>query len=146
MNNSYVVIDDFLEDSDLELLNNYIDNIQSNQSVLNNPDLSKRIYKYKFNSIGVLELSEYITISKNNKPIAKHKDNRLSRSITHKILIYLNSVPNGGTYFYIDGKEVLVENKRNRLILFNIDIEHSSQQFSSEHLKKTIGFRPIMSL
>ena len=97
----------------------------------------------KFKELGVFGLSDDITISKNNKPIPKHKDNKVSGE-THKILIYLNTVNNGGgTYFYIDGKEILVENKINRLVLFDINIEHKGQEFSSDYIKKTIGFRTI---
>ena len=42
-----------------------------------------------------------------------------------------------------DGKEILVENKINRLVLFDINIEHKGQEFSSDYIKKTIGFRTI---
>ena len=97
-------------------------------------------YVDKFKELGILGISDDITISKNNKPIPKHRDTKVSGE-THKILIYLNNV--SGTYFYIDGKEILVENKVNRLVLFDINIEHKGQEFSCDYIKKTIGFRTI---
>ena len=147
MKEAYKVIDNFLSIEDLEMLSEYVENNGSAQSRYKSKDIANNIYtKYvdKFKELGILGLSDEITISKNNKPIPKHTDNKVSGE-THKILIYLNNVNNGGgTYFYIDGKEILVENKINRLVLFDINIEHKGQEFSCEYIKKTIGFRTIL--
>ena len=143
MKEAYKVMDDFLSIEDLELLSEYVDNNGSVQSRYKSKDIANYIHtKYvdKFKELDVFGLSDDITISKNNKPIPKHKDNIISGE-THKILIYLNNVNDGGTYFYIDGKEILVENKVNRLVVFDINIEHKGQAFSSDCIKKTIGFR-----
>ena len=144
MKEPYKVIDNFLSIEDLEMLLEYVDNNGSAQSRYKSKDIANYIYTNyvdKFNELGILGLNDEITISKNNKPIPKHRDNKVSGE-THKILIYLNNVNNGGgTYFYIDGKEILVENKENRLVLFDINIEHKGQEFSSDYIKKTIGFR-----
>ena len=143
MKEAYKVIDDFLSIEDLEMLSEYVDNNGSVQSRYKSKDIANYIhtnYVDKFKELDVFGLSDDITISKNNKPISKHKDNIISGE-THKILIYLNNVNDGGTYFYIDGKEILVENKVNRLVVFDINIEHKGQAFSSDCIKKTIGFR-----
>jgi hypothetical protein len=146
MKEAYQVIDNFLSIEDLEMLSEYVDNNGSAQSRYKSKDIANNIYtKYvdKFKELGILGLSDEITISKNNKPITKHRDNKVCGE-THKILIYLNNVNNGGgTYFYIDGKEILVENKINRLVLFDINIEHKGQEFSRDYIKKTIGFRTL---
>ncbi len=139
------VIDNFLSIEDLEMLSEYVENNGSVQSRYKSKDIANYVYTNyvdKFKELGVLGLSDEITISKNNKPIPKHKDNKVSGE-THKILIYLNTVNNGGTYFYIDDKEILVENKVNRLVLFDINIEHKGQEFSRDYIKKTIGFRTL---
>ena len=146
MKEPYQVIDNFLSIEDLEMLLEYVENNGSAQSRFKSKDTANYMYtKYEdtFKEFGILGLNDEITISNNNKPIPKHKDNKISGE-THKILIYLNNVNNGGgTYFYIDGKEILVENKVNRLVLFDINIEHKGQEFSRDYIKKTIGFRPI---
>ena len=109
MKEAYKVIDNFLSIEDLEMLSDYVDNNGSAQSRYKSKDIANNIYTKnvdKFKELGILGLSDEITISKNNKPIPKHKDNKVSEE-THKILIYLNNVNNGGgTYFYIDGKEL----------------------------------------
>lgn len=144
MKEPYKVIDNFLSIEDLEMLSEYVDNNGSAQSRYKSKDIANYVYTNyvdKFNEFGIFGLSDEITISKNNKPIPRHRDNKVSEE-THKILIYLNNVNNGGgTYFYIGGKEILVENKENRLVLFDINIEHKGQEFSSDYIKKTIGFR-----
>jgi len=146
MKEPYKIIDNFLSIEDLEMLLEYVENNGSAQSRFKSKDTANYMYtKYEdtFKEFGILGLNDEITISNNNKPIPKHKDNKISGE-THKILIYLNNVNNGGgTYFYIDGKEILVENKVNRLVLFDINIEHKGQEFSRDCKKKTIGFRPI---
>jgi hypothetical protein len=147
MKEAYQVIDNFLSIEDLEMLSEYVDNNGSAQSRYKSKDIANNIYTNyvdKFKELGIFGLSDEITISKNNKPIPKHRDNKVCGE-THKILIYLNNVNNGGgTYFYIDGKEILVENKVNRLVLFDINIEHKGQEFSSDYIKKTIGFRTTL--
>jgi hypothetical protein len=146
MKEPYKIIDNFLSIEDLEMLLEYVENNGSAQSRFKSKDTANYMYtKYEdtFKELGILGLNDEITISNNNKPIPKHKDSKISGE-THKILIYLNNVNNGGgTYFYIDGKEILVENKVNRLVLFDINIEHKGQEFSRDCKKKTIGFRPI---
>ena len=146
MKEPYKVIDNFLSIEDLKMLSEYVDNNGSTQSRYKSKDIANYIYTNyadTLKELGVFGLSDDITISKNNKPIPKHRDDKVSGE-THKILIYLNDVNNGGgTYFYIDGKEFLVENKVNRLVLFDINIEHKGQEFSRDCIKKTIGFRAL---
>jgi len=143
----YKVVDDFLSEEYLNMLHDYVDSNSSTQSIVVDNELSSKIYNShidKFNDLGIVGLSDHITISKGIIPIAKHKDNVICGE-THKILIYLNNIPNGGTYFDIGGKEELIENRVNRLVLFDIKIAHRSQEFSRDYIKKTIGFRPTMS-
>jgi hypothetical protein len=62
------------------------------------------------------------------------------------MFIYLNEVPNGGTIFFDGADEQLVENKLNRLVIFNIGLYHKSQNFlvgDNTFNKKLIGFRII---
>jgi hypothetical protein len=72
----------------------------------------------------------------------------------YKILIYLNNVENGGTIFYegekgrTKEKVHVVKNQRNRLVLFDINLEHESEKFRTKVVvdiprKKAIGFRLI---
>ena len=124
MKEPYKVIDNFLSIEDLEMLSEYVDNNDSAQSRYKSKDITNYIYtnyEDKFKELGIFGLSDDITISKNNKPIPKHRDNKVSGE-THKILIYLNNV-------------------NNRLVIFDINIEHKGQEFSCDYIKKTIGFR-----
>ena len=82
----------FLSIEDLEMLSEYVDNNGSAQSRYKSKDIANYIYNNyvdKFQELGVFGLSDEITISNNNKPIPKHKDNKVSGE-THKILIYLH--------------------------------------------------------
>ena len=70
-----------------------------------------------------------------------------SPSLTEqKILIYLNNVEKGGTIFYgCGGGEEKIANKKNRCVIFDMDIEHESEKFDGgvkrDVKKKAIGFR-----
>ena len=81
--------------------------------------------------------------TKNKRSLGKHKDSITLYKEKYKILIYLNEVINGGTIFYIDSSTQLVENKKNRLVIFDINLPHESQKFNGEQEKIAIGFRLI---
>lgn len=110
------------------------------------------LYKYKKFKKKFIEMNpnfiglyENITVPFSKKPIRKHKDLNIHNE-KFKIVIYLNEVENGGTIFFIGDEKKLIENKKNRLICFDIDLYHESQDFSinkGKVSKLTIGFRPI---
>lgn len=81
-----------------------------------------------------------ITLTNSIKPISKHQDRKRNNE-TKKLLIYLNDLENGGTIFYTSEGEILVENRKNRLVCFDINLYHSGQNFT-EGRKLSIGFRP----
>lgn len=141
------IIDDFFDKETLKAVSILVLKSRDRQRIVSNPRITDYIYRKcedKFRSIGITGLQPHITITKNNMPIGKHVDSYLP-GVTHKILIYLSNVPDGGTIFYVDGQPHLVENKVNRMVLFDIRLEHESQKFSPKLLKIAIGFRPIFS-
>lgn len=81
-----------------------------------------------------------ITLTNSIKPISKHQDRKRNNE-TKKLLIYLNDLENGGTIFYTSDGEILVENRKNRLVCFDINLHHAGQKFT-EGRKISIGFRP----
>lgn len=143
-------VDDFLSIDDLNKCIEYVKNNTNNSKILKDQELTDYIwdkYKDKFLQINSKwnSLSKLVTISNSNVPIGKHKDVRSNSKATEKILIYLNQVENGGTVFYIGDETILIENKPNRLVWFDINLLHSSQDFTSSTNtnKLSIGFRPL---
>jgi hypothetical protein len=63
-----------------------------------------------------------------------------------KLSFYLNDIVDAGTIFYGENdKEVYVQNKMGRAILFDINLEHASQKFTPHSdIKYVLGARPII--
>ena len=138
-------IENFLSNDDLDMLTQYV--IKRKNGILKDRKLTKYIwdnYQNKFFEINkkIVGLFEEVTITNSNKPISMHKDKKLNDS-KWKILIYLNDIKNGGTIFIIDDKPCLVENKKNKLVMFDIELYHKSEKFLAQDKKNKlcIGFR-----
>ena len=138
------IIDDFLDESDIIYYTQFIEKQNKKQSIINDEQITNQFWnKYKEKIGGNSGILSSITTTKNKWPLGKHKDSTLDKE-KYKILIYLNDVINGGTIFYIDkNKTQLVQNKKNRLVIFDINIIHESQKFKGEQEKIAIGFRLI---
>lgn len=144
------MIDDFLKAEDLLKYQNYVINSGLTQSIRKDEAFTTEFwntYGEKLNqNLKDLHFSGVyprVTISHSIKPIARHTDGKLEDE-KYKILIYLNTIPNGGTTFYGDTK-ITVENRINRLVVFDITLPHEGERFVVDSKKKmTIGFRLIM--
>jgi hypothetical protein len=144
-----IYIDDFLSDEVLKTCQDYIDNfygqgIVGDKSFVNNfwEENKEKIQNINSDWIG---LYNNVTKTNSSKPVNKHLDKKI-RNEKYKMFIYLNEVPNGGTIFFDGADEQLVENKLNRLVIFNIGLYHKSQNFlvgDNTFNKKLIGFRLI---
>lgn len=144
------ITDNFLDEEDLNEYYKYVESNNLKDLMIKNHSLTsefwqkygKKICEIDSKFIGVLDIvSSAIT----EKPVHFHLD-PIHSNETHKVLIYLNDVKNGGTIFLMNGEEILVENKKNRLIIFDISVYHKSQNFllNDEKIKKlSIGFRLI---
>ncbi len=140
----YKIIDNFLDDDDLKKMNEFINLNKEIPKITNNKEIPNYIidkYKYKLNDLNIIKVYDKLTISTiKTGDVGPHYDEQFEDE-THKVLLYLNSVENGGTVFYINNKEELIENKCNRLVVFDIRLLHKSQVFKKGVIKKTIGFR-----
>jgi len=144
-----IYIDDFLSDEVLKTCQDYIDNfygqgIVGDKSFVNNfwEENKEKIQNINSDWIG---LYNNVTKTNSSEPVNKHLDKKI-RNEKYKMFIYLNEVPNGGTIFFDGADEQLVENKLNRLVIFNIGLYHKSQNFlvgDNTFNKKLIGFRLI---
>jgi hypothetical protein len=152
---SIFIVDEFLNIRELEKYKTLVNQKQS-QKVIEDSKLAEEFWelygdeirKLDSNCIGIFPS---VTITNSTKPIQRHTDvNRHGER--YKILIYLNSVPNGGTLFYANDTVKLIENRENRLVMFDMRISHESQDFQKlpaklaaeqgESIKKlAIGFR-----
>ena len=149
--NSFDVIEDFLTSEDLIKYQTFAKSISRSNSIVKNDILVNEFwdkYSNKFNNINPNWIGLYpeVTITNSNRPISPHYDEK-KYDENYKVLIYLNDVKNGGTVFYVDNKEVIIENKKNKLVIFNISLLHKGQDFLVEgqinkKVKKlAIGFR-----
>ena len=144
-----IYIDNFLSDEVLKTCQDYI-NIFNGQGITTDKDFVNNFWKEnkeKIQSINPdwIGLHNNVTKTNNSKPVDTHLDKKISNE-KYKMFIYLNEVPNGGTIFIDGNNEKLVENKLNRLVIFNINLYHKSQNFLVENnkfKKKLIGFRII---
>lgn len=138
------IIDDFLSLEDLEYYKDYINKHFSESNVfVSNEDMISTFwkkYKEKIQSkVDITGLTNRITMGKSNIPIPKHTD-RCFENEKYKLLIYLNNVPNGGTVFLTQPPQK-IENKANRLVIFDMSLLHKGECFSGGQIKYTIGFR-----
>lgn len=139
-------IDNFLSDECLKKTQEYIDNFFG-QDIVNDETFVN--YFWEENKEKLLQINpnwvglyDKITKTNNFKPLNKHIDKKLFDE-KHKMFIYLNEVPDGGSIFFDKNEELLIENKLNRLVIFDISLPHQSQNFIKKKkiFKKIIGFR-----
>jgi hypothetical protein len=147
---SIIVCDDFLSNEDFECFRKYVLSKNKTQDVFDDPSFATQFWNRYQKQIRDFDLNpkcsgitSNITITYNSSPIGRHIDTNYHGE-RYKILIYLNDVPNGGTLFYPPTGTRIVENRANRLVLFDLSILHESQKFNKQmnRLKKmAIGFR-----
>lgn len=142
-----IIVDNFFEQDDLYRCVEYAKSITSNR-IVEDAYFAQEIwsrYSTKLQEINSewTGLYQEITLTNSKKPISRHLDKKRGDA-SQKLLIYLNNLDGGGTLFYIDDRTLLVENKQNRLVCFDIKIEHEGQIFSGDR-KLAIGFRPQIS-
>lgn len=138
------IYDDFLDQEDLQYYLQYIQQSKLAQSIVSAENLTRKFWsKYAHKLPQFSGIDHHVTITANRTPIGRHRD-EIYGDEKYKILIYLNNVPNGGTIFYLpDGETRLLENKQNRLAVFDIGLQHQSQPFARGQVKYIIGFRPL---
>lgn len=150
---SIYICDDFLSETDLIRFQEYVTNHSVSQKVIEDSTFSESFWKTYGEQICKLDpkctgVASSVTVTHTSAPIGRHKD--INHHGEHyKALIYLNSIPKGGTLFYPPTGTQLVENKPNRLVLFDMDILHESQKFDyRQHRTKkmAIGFRVLTSI
>jgi hypothetical protein len=84
-----------------------------------------------------------LTLIKSMKPIPIHQD-KVYENEKYKLVIYLNDVKNGGTYFQKNNKEfIYVENKVGSVVIFDMNIPHYGNKKQENKLKYLIGLRLI---
>lgn len=140
-------IDDFLEPEDLLKYQQYVLDSTLTQTIVKDDAFTTEFwntYGEKLNhhlkDMHFSGVYPRVTISHSQRPIAKHTDGKLEDE-KYKMLIYLNTVPNGGTTFYGD-TTFTIENRINRLVVFDIRLPHEGERFVVDMNKKmTIGFR-----
>lgn len=139
--------DNFLSEEDLKVFVEKIQNGFNGNSMFKDEsftDFFWKKYGKKFQEINSDWEGIYpeVTITSSFSPIQKHLDKQMYDE-KYKVLIYLNDVKNGGTIFFTKQGELLIENKRNRLVIFDISLEHMGQKFEFDATKKklAIGFR-----
>jgi hypothetical protein len=141
-------IDNFLSTEDMQQFTLYIKEKQVSQQVIQDSTFvnyfwehyGERIREIEPNCIGI---TPSVTLTQTSTPISRHVDIN-HHGERYKVLIYLNDIPNGGTLFYPSSGTQLVENKANRLVLFDMSILHESQKFNTRACrtrKIAIGFR-----
>jgi hypothetical protein len=139
-----LVKDDFFSEEDLTTCINYASRTIGN-AIYKDPQFTEWIwngYRAQFLELNPewTGLYEDVTVSNSSKPVPLHRD-QVRNAATHKILIFLNAVEHGGTILYKGSQEILIQNRRNRLLCFDISLYHKSQIFT-EGRKLSIGFRP----
>lgn len=137
-------IDEFLSQEDLQKCIDYAKSTTGNR-IVKIPDFADYVWNKYSNKLLSINptwsgIHHDITLTNSIKPISKHQDRKRNNE-TKKLLIYLNDLENGGTIFYTSEGEILVENRKNRLVCFDINLYHSGQNFT-EGRKLSIGFRP----
>ena len=141
-----IYIDNFLSEDCLKACQDYIDKY-SGQGIDDDEEFVKYFWeenKEKLIKINPNWVGLYNVVTKTNNfvPISIHTDKKLFDE-KHKMFIYLNEVDDGGCTFFENGEELVIENRLNRLIVFDIKLTHQGQNFvkNKKIFKKVIGFR-----
>lgn len=137
-------VDNFLTEEDLRFYEYFVKSSNQIQTIVENETYTNnflRKYSEKLSNIlTITKILPKVTITNSKKPVIRHTDCRYQDE-NYKLLIYLNDIPNGGTIFFENRKSILVENKKNRLVIFDMSLPHESQPFTGEVKKLAIGFR-----
>ena len=92
-----------------------------------------------------LEFTDFVTILYGSTPISIHIDKQDICLFTHKVLVYLNQLPEntGGTIFYTEDERefAVTPNNTGTVVVFNSGLKHASQEFPKEFVKISIGIR-----
>jgi hypothetical protein len=140
-------IDNFLEEMDLEKYRAYVENSGKIQSIIEDSKLAGDFWEKYGGKLDCekYKILPYVTITNGTRPVDRHKDSKMGGE-KYKILIYLNDIEKGGTIFYGCGKKKeRIANKKNRCVIFDMDIEHESEKFVVGGMKKkAIGFRVVV--
>lgn len=136
------IIDDFLDEKDLLKYQEFVKSSGKKQNIIEDQKMTSEFWRKYGSKCGddVKEIYPYVTITNNSKPVGRHRDAILKEE-RYKILIYLNDITNGGTKFYVGGETVQIKNAKNRMVMFDMSIEHESEIFKSKTNKMVIGFR-----
>jgi hypothetical protein len=147
---SILVCDNFLSNEDFDRFREYVVNKQASQNVVNDSTFAQEfwcLYGKRLQELALIPkctgIAPSVTVTHTSSPIGRHTDVN-HHGERYKILIYLNDIPNGGTIFYPPTGTQRVENKANRLVLFDMSILHESDKFNLQHpriKKMAIGFR-----
>ena len=110
----------------LELIDKNLYNSLMRTILLKCLDDSVGLYRSisSFNCIGRMHF-HYINSDSVVNDKWKHRDPTLMAGVVY---LKKNPPPNTGTVLYIDGKETVVENRYNRLVLYRSDILHKVQE------------------
>ena len=138
------IIDDFLDESDIIKYTQYVKKQHKKQSIIKDEKITSEFWNKYQNKIGGNKgILSFVTVTNNTRAVGKHTDSKHNNE-KFKILIYLNDVSKGGTIFYPHKcKPQIVQNKKNRLVIFDINIEHEGEKFNPGQEKIAIGFRLI---
>ena len=136
------IIDDFLDENDLLKYQEFVKSSGKKQNIIEDEKMTSEFWSKYGSKCGddVKEIYPYVTITNNSKPVGRHRDAKL-REERYKILIYLNDITNGGTKFFVGEDTVRIKNAKNRMVMFDMNIEHESEIFKSQTNKMVIGFR-----
>ena len=134
----------FFSFEDLSFFKDYV--LNKKNGVIQDSYIIEKIWNnYKNKLVTIQEnltgLLNWVTITNSGGFTLLHRDLKLEDE-KFKILIYLNQIEDGGTIFIIDDVEYLIENKSNRLVLFDIELYHKGQIFAEKNKNKLcLGFR-----
>jgi hypothetical protein len=143
-------LDHFLDPTDLEYYSEYVRARNTTQKVINDPETAFTFWK-RYQSVitaivpDAVAIYPSVTVTQTRTPIQRHTDTN-HHGERYKLLVYLNDIVNGGTIFYPPGlPAVTIQNQANRMVIFDMDIPHESQDFTSStkypQKKMAIGFR-----
>lgn len=88
---------------------------------------------------GITGWEPYVTLTNSAKPNDWHFDRPKGRA-RHKLFVYVNAVPEGGTIFGRRAQH-LVPNAPGAAVLFPIALEHRGQVHAPGHVKRVVGLR-----
>lgn len=142
------VYDDVFDDALFDRFVAYVNAVALPQKVVENATLADACWAQLTPHLtpdlsGLTEILPLVTVTRTKQPIGRHYDRRHAHERA-KVLVFLNEVPNGGTLFHLPQpypSPQLVENRRNRVVLFDLGLAHESQRFAPQHTKMAIGFR-----